>query len=311
MDIPLSSQEIKALINQRESPFHLEHQDSKLMQDTANTTSVVQPVISLIADLSISSRDESSMFSQNGEDGVIATLFDQIGVSDKFYVEFGTENGVQTNTHRLRTQMGWTGLLMDGGYDIPSINLHREMIFDSNIVDLFQKYHVPMEFDLLSTDTDFKDFWISKAILDEGYRPRVIISEINSSFEKGLALTVPREIAQSRWSGSYYFGATPMAMTMLYGQYGYSLVYCEIKGVNCFWIRNDELSQHDVVRFNERQHILDTIRCARYNANQGAHPTDLSSSNWWQEIVQNPENKHIEIKRFQSSNKNLDQRRCA
>ena len=101
-----------------------------------------------------------------------------------------------------------------------------------------------------------------------------------------------------------------MAMTLLYQVYGYSLVYCEVKGVNCFWVRNDQISRRDVEQFNERQHILDTIKCAAYGKNQGAHATDLSSKNWWQEIVQNPKNTRIEIQLFESSNENLDRRRC-
>jgi len=258
----------------------------------------------------ITSADEQRVFSQNGEDGVIQSIFDRIGVTDRFYIEFGTENGAQSNTRRLREHRGWNGLLMDGGHDIPSINLHRERIHHSNVGHLFRKYHVPKAFDLLSTDTDFKDFWISRAILIDGYRPRVIVSEINASFEKRLALTVPRDIEQDRWSGTYYFGATPMAMTLLYRKYGYSLVYCESRGVNCFWVRNELLDESDVARLNEEEHTLETVRCAHYASNHGAHPTDLSPTNWWQEIVAAPGTKQYEIRRFTQSNVELDRLRC-
>ena len=299
--------------NRRQSQSFIKPPSSNLIQDLEHHPRFIknslEPILqfpkkpaTVKPGLNISSQHENHTFSQNGEDGVITALFNHIGVTDKYYVEFGTENGVETNTHRLRSLMGWTGLLMDGGFDIPAINLHREMIYDSNVVGLFQKYNVPMKFDLLSTDTDFKDFWISKAILDAGYRPRVLISEINSSFDKELALTVPREIAQGRWSGTYYYGATPMAMTMLYREYGYSLVYCEKKGINCFWVRNEELSLNDMLKFNDPQHVLSTIRCARYNKNGGAHPTDLNPGNWWQEVVNSLEGK-LTVTRFMSSNK--------
>ena len=220
-------------------------------------------------------------------------------------MEFGTQNGEETNTRVLREQKDWSGLLMDGGFDIPNINLHREMIFDWNIVQLFEKYKVPLTFDLLSTDTDFKDFWISKSIFDGGYRPRVVISEVNASFNKRLALTVPQKFPQTYFRGTYFHGATPMAMTLLYQVYGYSLVYCESRGINCFWIRNDELSQHDVLRFNKKEHILNTIQCAQWT-----HTTDLSPTHWWQEIVQISKNNSIEIRHFKSSNEDLDHRRC-
>ena len=51
----------------------------------------------------------------------------------------------------------------------------------SNIVQLFQNFSVKMEFDLLSVDTDSYDWFMIEAILEAGYRPRVICTEINSS----------------------------------------------------------------------------------------------------------------------------------
>ena len=42
------------------------------------------------------------------------------------------------------------GLMMDGNHDRPELNLHKEFITPANINDLFAKYDVPKEFDLLS-----------------------------------------------------------------------------------------------------------------------------------------------------------------
>lgn len=47
-----------------------------------------------------------------------------------------------------------------------------------NINDLFAKYEVPLEFDLLSIDVDYDDFWVWKAI-DVKFRPRVVIIEVS------------------------------------------------------------------------------------------------------------------------------------
>jgi len=262
--------------------------------------------------LILTAADESRMFSQNGEDGVIKAIFDQIGTTDKFYVEFGCEDGSQTNTRKLREYDGWTGLLMDGGFENASLNLHKEMIYASNVVAHFEKYSVPRFFDLLSTDTDFKDFWIAKAIMDAGYRPRVIISEVNAAFDKNLAITVPLEIEQNRWQGgSFYFGATPMAMCLLYEDYDYSLVHCEIRGINCFWVRNDELSKEEVTRFNDKKQILSTISCARYRKECGCgHCDEESNQRWWQMISKSGETGRIEIERSSIDNKQLQEMRC-
>ena len=47
-------------------------------------------------------------------------------VRRRYYVEFGVESGVvECNSLQLRQMYGWTGLMMDGFYDNPSIGLHK------------------------------------------------------------------------------------------------------------------------------------------------------------------------------------------
>jgi hypothetical protein len=96
---------------------------------------------------------ERKVFSQNGEDGVLNAIFDAIGETNKYYVEFGTGNGDECNTRYLKNYRNWNGLLMDVEYEDRKINLNREFITAENINYLFQKYEVPKEFDLLSMES--------------------------------------------------------------------------------------------------------------------------------------------------------------
>jgi hypothetical protein len=59
--------------------------------------------------------------------------------NDKFYVEFGAENGMQCNTRILRQNYNWNGLQMDGDYENESINL--------KILEILKKYigHLNMD----------------------------------------------------------------------------------------------------------------------------------------------------------------------
>jgi hypothetical protein len=211
----------------------------KLYQEVYNSSSRtgVKLLNALKFVLSLDSK-EKKKFSQNGEDGIVEALLEYIGTKHKYYVEFGTSDTVECNTRFLReNKTGWRGLLMDGGFEKPEINLHKEFIRHDNIVKLFEKYNVPKEFDLLSVDTDFKDYWLLKAILEANYRPRIIIAEINTFLGFERAATVPKDFSQNTWDGwTQYFGYSLAAAYKLGRIFGYSVIYCERVGVNCFYI---------------------------------------------------------------------------
>jgi hypothetical protein len=97
---------------------------------------------------------EKRVYSQEGEDGVVVALIEQIQPAKKYYVEFGTQSGAEINTRYIREKHGWTGLLMDGGVSNPSINLHQTMILEETIVAEFEKHKVPKDLGLLSVDID-------------------------------------------------------------------------------------------------------------------------------------------------------------
>ena len=53
------------------------------------------------------------------------------------------------------------------------------MFWPDNIVQLFREFQVKTHFDLLSVDMDSYDWFILERILEAGYKPRVIVVEIN------------------------------------------------------------------------------------------------------------------------------------
>ena len=190
---------------------------------------------------------ERTVFSQNGEDGILELIFEAIETTNKYYVEFGVEDGSERNTRNLQEMYGWSGLLMDGGYENEQINLNKEFITAENINQLFEKYNVPEEFDLLSIDIDYNDFHVWKA-LEEKYKPRVVIIEFNGLFSESDDLVVKYD-PKAAWDKTIYCGASIKAMYNLGISKGYSLVYVENNGVNLFFIRDDVL---DFVEKNMR-----------------------------------------------------------
>ena len=224
-------------------------------------------------------RYESQTYSQNGEDGVIARIFEIIGMTNKFFVEFGTgADGKERNT-RLLQEQGWRGLLMDACAADNHPHVRKESITADNINDLFVKYDVPDVFDLLSIDIDGNDYWVWQAI-DDRYRPRVLCMEYNASVPPNESKTIAYD-PDFQWRGTDYFGASLLALAQLSKRKGYSLVFCERTGVNAFFIRDDCAP--------EIAKTLDTIyRPCNYRL-----PRTLTR--WWPRKYQHPPDRNYKL----------------
>ncbi len=190
---------------------------------------------------------EKSTYSQNGEDGIIEEIFFRIGTDTKYGVEFGVQDGTECNS-RLLKEKGWDILQMDGNKGNPK-DIKREFITAENINKLFNKYKVPHNLDFLCIDIDFNDYWVWKK-LDNVYKPRLVVLEYNSSIPPWQAKTVKYD-SKRMWDNSNYFGGSLLAMYKISKAKGYSLVYCESRGVNAFFVRDDLVVGFDTKTTNE------------------------------------------------------------
>lgn len=215
---------------------------------------------------------EFSHYSQNGEDGVICKIFEEISPRSKFCVEFGAYDGVTcSNTYLLRLQ-GWQALLLDNAYSIKEHNLFQEHLTAENINDVFEKYQVPFDLDFLSIDIDFNDFYIWQA-LSEKYKPAVVVIEYNATHlptEDKVVVYDPYVYCD----GSNYFGASILAFYNLGRSKGYSLVYAEEKGVNLFFVRDDILKEKNL-KFKNVNDVFSLYRTPKYGTGpNGGHFAD-------------------------------------
>ena len=180
---------------------------------------------------------ESRTYSQNGEDGLLARIFQILGPGNRFFVEFGTgQSGRQRNT-RLLEKQGWTGLLMDAAAAEEHPRIRKERITAENINELLAKYGVPEEFDLLSIDIDGNDYWVWRAI-ESRYRPRIVVIEYNASVPPTASKAI-RYDPDYLFRRTDYFGGSLLALERLGRDKGYTLIYCESHGVNAFFVRSD------------------------------------------------------------------------
>ena len=196
---------------------------------------------------------EQSVYSQNGEDGVIQEIFRRIGAPAKTFVELGVGDGWENNTLFLHTQ-GWQGWWIDADPAFVS-ELVNELPPDSqralrhevaevtaeNVVPLLTGLGAPHEPDLLSLDLDQNTYYIWQAL--EAYRARLIVVEYNSAVPASVDWKVHYD-AGKPWDGSLNVGASLKALEKLGKELDYRLVHCEAAGANAFFVRNDLVAEH-------------------------------------------------------------------
>lgn len=195
---------------------------------------------------------EFAVFSQNGEDGILLSLLNQIEPPPMSFAEIGVEHGRECNTAILGFVLGWDGLWVEADplSAAAAQRLVRRMLKDrTNRIEVRCVTVTPDNIDsllgrnelgVLSIDVDGLDYWLWRAV--SAPRPRVVVIEYNASLGPEAALTVPYQpdfrASTAHWSG-YYHGASLAALEKLGREKGYSLVAVCSAGVNAFFVRED------------------------------------------------------------------------
>ncbi len=189
------------------------------------------------------------VYSQNDEDGIIHEVFRRIGTKNKLFVEFGVQNGLESNCHLL-LHYGWKGLWIEGSKEYckdlkmrfrPVISegklvIDNEFITKENINEIIEKNGFSGEIDLLSVDIDGNDYYVWKAI--DVINPRVVITEYNGKFPPDLEWCQAYN-PNHMWDGSDWHGASLKSYELLGREKGYRLVGTNLRGCNAFFVRVD------------------------------------------------------------------------
>jgi hypothetical protein len=207
---------------------------------------------------------QSQVYSQNGEDGIIAEIFNRIGTTNKFFVEIGVENGIECNS-RFLLDIGWQGVWIEGSESsIPQIHqlfdnylankkltLVNSFLTRENVAGILEKAITPKEFDFISIDIDMNTHHIWSAL--SAYSPRVVCVEYNASIPPSVDYSVPYS-ADGSWDGSNYFGAGLKALERIGGELGYRLVGCDYLGINAFFVQADLCGEKFAAPFSAEFH---------------------------------------------------------
>jgi hypothetical protein len=237
---------------------------------------------------------ENSVFSQNGEDGIIDYLVGCVDSaayvknSERRFVEIGCGNGRENCTTALAVE-GWHGVVLDRKparidtykYIAKERGFHHRVKAyavaatpnaAADLIELFETA-CPCFFSL---DIDGPDWHVMKALLEAGFRPSVCCLEYNAAFEN-RPIVVRLEEAPKRTDNLYY-GAGIKAWRYLMAGYGYEFVTVESAGVNAFFVRREDMEMQEIDKIEG----IDWVDCAvfaekygpaqqRYNAVIGKH----------------------------------------
>lgn len=179
----------------------------------------------------------------------IENIFNTIGTTNKYCVEFGVWDGASENTTQLIYHGQWHGLYIEsdeGRYNQAVANcakfpvtVIKSLITAENINDIFYQGKVPKDFDFLSIDVDGMDYWLWKALT---YRPRVLFIEYNG-------LKIPPQLAVQAynpnliWDRSRWFGSSLQSLVNLGKEKGYELFGCDEVGATAHFIVKEEFNK--------------------------------------------------------------------
>lgn len=194
---------------------------------------------------------EFAGFSQHGEDGILDVLCSQLNSKARFFVEIGSADGLENCSAWLAFAHAFGGVMVEGDPALSAacrtiLDAGRvwnvwpiEQMVDSSNVDRIMKLCPYRNPDVFVIDIDGIDFHVLEAVLNLGYRPKIIVVEYNSALGPDQAITVPYEPRFERFrahpSGLYY-GASIAAWRGLLESHEYWFVTVESSGTNAFFV---------------------------------------------------------------------------
>lgn len=196
------------------------------------------------------------IYSQSDEDGILGEILRRVeaGPDAGILIEFGVENGLQSNTHWLLRQ-GYTTIwlerddrhvkwirkffadyLADG-----RLTLGQELVVRDTIDARLAALAGGRPVSVLSIDVDGNDYWLWERV--ETIRPAVVVIEYNATCPPPVSVVQEHDEEGPRKVKTDYWGASLSALHKLARRKGYQLVGCGVVGVNAFFVRDDLASE--------------------------------------------------------------------
>ena len=125
-------------------------------------------------------------------------------------------------TRQLR-EAGWTGALLGSGEPDSSINLISAAPTCDDVLPLLEQANAPATPDVLAVSCGLHTFWVLQAALQHGYRPRVLVAQVNRNFHPTDTFVAPHS-PEAEWDDSTVLSAAAGAFDALFEAFGYATV---------------------------------------------------------------------------------------
>ena len=206
---------------------------------------IIDNIEEFLEDLESSKKKNTGQY---GEGGILEKLFeDYLKIKPTFCLEFGSGTvSSKRGTANIR-------YLYDEYkckcvyFDVDKSRIKRsdakykeqmyiETITASNVNDIFKKYKVPSDLDVLVIDIDGQDYWVWKNL---DYKPKIVLIEFNPSLSSEELKVMHEDENHNEWRDTRcsYYGASISSMKKLGKQKGYSLVYSTDR--NLFFVQKE------------------------------------------------------------------------
>jgi hypothetical protein len=194
---------------------------------------------------------KKNIYSQSGEDGIIAKILETLPVTDKWCVEFGAWDGIHLcNTRNLIESYQYSSVLIeaskakfsdlqknyDGRKNIYLVNQFVGFKENDNLDNILRNTPIPKNFDFLSIDIDGNDYYVWKVVKE--YRPKVVCIEFNQTIPTGVDFIQDADPAINQ-------GCSVCSLVSLGKEKGYELV--SISTCNAFFVDEQYFESFEII----------------------------------------------------------------
>jgi hypothetical protein len=194
------------------------------------------------------------VFSNMEEDGIILCLIASLNIEKGTFIDIGSNDCINSNCANLVFNFDWEGIFVDADRQLLKIGERNYKLFGKtqrlnlkfiqrrltpeNINAVIDEHRGKNEIDFMSIDIDGNDYYIWQALTC--VKPKIVM--IENKIEYGwYDIAVP---ADSSHFKPHEWGASPLALTKLAAEKGYTLVASNKKGFNIFFLRNDLMREN-------------------------------------------------------------------